>query len=282
LRTLERADRSRPEPFSVMTTDVLWTDPHVSEQMLRYHLDPSVDISSRRPETIDATVAWTTEAFSLGEGRSVLDLGCGPGLYTSRWAATGTDVTGVDFSARSIAYARESAERAGLHVRYALADYLTWRPDRTFDLVTMIMCDFSALSPVQRTGLLESVVTWLAPGGAFLFDVHGLPYLASQQEGTRHGEYPAGGFWSAGPYRATIETLVYPMERVVLDRYRIEEPDRTWTVWNWLQAYDPASLADTLSDAGLTIDTLLGDVGGRPYNPAAEEFAVVIRAPRPD
>jgi cyclopropane fatty-acyl-phospholipid synthase-like methyltransferase len=281
VRTTRRAPDSRPEPFSFMTTDVLWTDPHVSEQMLRYHLDPTMDISSRRPETIDATVGWTTDPFALAPGSSVLDLGCGPGLYTSRWAATGAEVTGVDFSPRSIAYARETAERDGLNVRYTLADYLTWQPDRTFDLITMIMCDFSALSRVQRTVLLGSVASWLAPNGAFLFDVLALPYLASRQEGTNRREHPAGGFWSAGPHSETIETLLYPTERVSLDRYVIQEAGRTWTVWNWLQAYDPASLAETLERAGFDCDAVLGDVAGRPYDPAAHEFAVVARTARP-
>jgi len=266
-----------PEPFSVITTHLLWTDAHVSEQMLRYHLDHSVDVASRRPEAIDAAVAWTTSAFSLGRGASFLDLGCGPGLYTSRWAPTGADVTGVDFSARSIAYARETAERDGLRIRYVEADYLAWQPDRTFDLVTMIWCDFSALDPAQRSVLLESVSAWLAPNGAFLFDVHALPYLASRHDGTRTVEHPTGGFWSAAPHSEIVDTLTYPEERVALDRYTIIEPERTWTVWNWLQAYDPASISETLQHAGLTVDAVLGDVAGRPYDPTTPEFAVVAR-----
>ncbi|MHB8891740.1 MAG: SAM-dependent methyltransferase [Candidatus Limnocylindrales bacterium] len=248
--------------------------------MLRYHLDPTVDISSRRPEAIDAAVAWTTSSFSLGRGASVLDLGCGPGLYTSRWAATGADVTGVDFSARSIAYARQVAERGGLRIHYVEADYLDWQADRTFDLVTMIMCDFSALGPAQRADLLESVATWLAPNGAFLFDVHALPYLASRQVGEQSIEHPDGGFWTAGPHTEIVETLIYPVEQISLDRYTIIEPERSRTVWNWLQAYAPASLSETLRRAGFTVDAVLGDVTGRPYDPTADEFAVVARTSR--
>lgn len=266
-----------PEPFSMTTTRLLWTDPHISEQMLRYHLDPTVDAASRCTEAIDAAVAWTTSEFSLDRGASVLDLGCGPGLYTTRWAAAGADVTGVDFSPRSIAHARQVAAREGHRVRYIEADYLDWQPHRTFDLVTMIWCDFCVLGPARRSVLLESIGTWLAPDGAFLFDVHGLPYLASRQPGTRTAEYPAGGFWSAGPHSEVVETLTYPDERVCLDRYTIIQPDRTWTVWNWVQAYDPTSLSETLRQAGLTIDALLGDVAGRPYDPTAPEFAVVAR-----
>jgi SAM-dependent methyltransferase len=245
--------------------------------MLRYHLDPTVDAASRRPEAIEAAVAWTTSAFSLDRGASVLDLGCGPGLYTSRWAAAGADVTGVDFSGRSIAHARETAERDGLRIQYVEADYLAWQPDRTFDLVTMIWCDFSSLGPAQRSVLLASVAAWLAPDGAFLFDVHAVPYLATRQGRTRTVEHPAGGFWAAGPHSETEETFKYPDERVVLERYTIVEPERSWTVWNWVQAYDPASLSETLRHAGLTVDAVLGDVAGRPYDSAASEFAVVAR-----
>jgi SAM-dependent methyltransferase len=278
LRTTRRAFGSRPAPFSVITTRALWTDPHVSEQMLRYHLDPTVDTSSRRPQAIDAAVAWTTATFALGPGASVLDLGCGPGLYTSRWAAGGADVTGIDFSARSIAYARGAAERDGLQIRYVAADYLEWQADRTFDLVTMIMCDFSALSPAQRSVLLESVGRWLGPNGAFLFDVEALPYLASRKLGRLRIEHPHGGFWAAGPHSEIAETLTYPEERVSLDRYTLSEAGRTWTIWNWLQAYDPASLTEVLRQAGYTVDAVLGDLTGRPYESTAPEFAVVARA----
>ena len=276
-RTTPRASDSRPEPFSVITTSRLWTDPHVSAQMLRCHLDPTVDLASRRPAAIEAAIAWTTERFSLGPGASMLDLGCGPGLYTSRWAASGADVTGVDFSARSIDYARAVADRDGLPIHYVEADYLAWQPGRTFDLVTMIWCDFSALAPSQCARLLGSVRAWLAPDGAFLFDVHALPFLASRQDGVRRAEHPEGGFWSAAPYAEVVETFVYPAERVSLDRYEIAEAGRSWTVWNWVQAYDPASLSALFDAGGLTVDAVMGDVAGAPYDPAGHEFAVIAR-----
>jgi hypothetical protein len=40
----------RPEPFECYTAADLWTDHHTSEQMLAYHLDPDIDVSSRRVE----------------------------------------------------------------------------------------------------------------------------------------------------------------------------------------------------------------------------------------
>ena len=114
----------RPEPFEVFTAKELWTDEHTSAQMLEYHLNGDVDLSSRKTEFIERSAAWLVERFDLAAGKSVADFGCGPGLYTSRLAAAGAEVTGVDFSARSIEYAKAVAKREGLTIDYVLGDYL--------------------------------------------------------------------------------------------------------------------------------------------------------------
>ena len=44
---------SRPEPFQFYTANALWTDEHASQMMLEYHLDESVDLSSRNKEFIE-------------------------------------------------------------------------------------------------------------------------------------------------------------------------------------------------------------------------------------
>ena len=98
----------KPNPFSIYTARELWTDEYTSEQMLALHLDGEVDVSSRRTSFIDSSVRWMIEHFALSESSRVIDFGCGPGLYTSRFARLGTEVVGIDFSSRSIEYAEES------------------------------------------------------------------------------------------------------------------------------------------------------------------------------
>ena len=57
---------SRPEPFGFYTAADLWTDEHTSEQMLAYHLNADIDVSSRRGEFIDRSVEWIASRFSIG------------------------------------------------------------------------------------------------------------------------------------------------------------------------------------------------------------------------
>jgi SAM-dependent methyltransferase len=265
----------RPPAFSRTTVASLWTDPRTSEQMLGFHLDGSVAISSQTTKFIDAATAWMAQAFGLTDGSRVLDLGCGPGLYANRLARTGADVTGIDFSARSIAHARDAAAREGVRVDYINEDYLVWLPDRRFDLALMIMRDYCALAPEQRLALLDKFERLLEPGGALLFDVDSMVRLASRTESVSYTPALGGGFWSADPYFEFHNSYTYPEDGVALDKFVVVEAERTRTFYNWIQCFSPESLGAELGRAGLEIDTILGDLTGRPFDPQSTEFAVI-------
>ena len=137
----------RPPLFSVYTAEELWTDPHLAQQMLAFHLDPDQDLASRNHAFVKRSLGWLNERFELGGGRRVLDLGCGPGLYANALAELGASVTGVDFSQNSLAYGRSEAESRGLDVVYEHGNYLEIDLQGTFDLILLIFGDFCPLDP---------------------------------------------------------------------------------------------------------------------------------------
>ena len=273
---LESIDR-RPRPFSVYTASELWTDEYTSEQMLAYHLNDEIDLSSRRSGFIDDSVRWMQDRFELSGNSRVIDFGCGPGLYTSRFARLGAEVCGIDFSPRSIAYAREDAKRQSLEVTYIEADYLHHPCEGRFDLVTLIMCDYCALSPSQRATMLAKFERHLSDEGRIVLDVYSLRAFAGKEEGLLCEKNQLNGFWSGNPYFGIVASFKYDDEQVSLDKYVIVEKDRQWEVYNWLQYFTPETLEQEARAAGLEVENIYGDVAGSPYVSDATEFAVVLK-----
>lgn len=267
----------KPVVFSEYTTSDLWTDEHTSAQMLAYHLNEDVDVSSRRGQFIDESTRWMIERFKLSEGSKIADFGCGPGLYSSRLAGQRAEVVGIDFSSRSISYAREYANKSGLDVTYLEADYLKFTPKGEFDLIIMIMCDFCALSPAQRAVMLSKFRMLLAGEGRILLDVYSMNAFTNKAVESYYEKNQLNGFWSDEPYYAFVSSFKYEVEKVSLDKYTIIEKDRIRTLYNWLQYFTPETLRQEALSVGLDIDETLSDVAGNPYDPDTAEFAVVLK-----
>ena len=267
----------RPSPFSAYTAERLWADPHTAGQMLKLHLDERIDVSSRRANFIESSVAWLVQAFDLGPGKRVIDFGCGPGLYTSRLARCGAEVTGIDFSPNSIEYAKAEAVKAGQRIAYVNANYLEYEPAGHFDLIMMIMCDFCALSPEQRSIMLRKFARNLSERGRIVFDVYSLAALGEAEEMVVLEENLLSGFWSPSPYYGILASFRYDNEALTLDKYTIIEKGRHWTVFNWLQHFSPQSLERELNQNGLVAEAVLGDVAGKEFDAGDAEFAVIAR-----
>ncbi|MBN1547275.1 MAG: class I SAM-dependent methyltransferase [Syntrophaceae bacterium] len=262
---------ARPKPFAFCTADDLWTDEHTAEQMLSFHLNGAVDISSRNTAFIDRSVAWIISHFNVGPGTKIADFGCGPGLYTTRLAQKQADVTGIDFSERSIRYAQDVAAREILPIRYVMQNYLDYTTEEKFHLILMIMCDFCALSPVQRKRMLAKFHEMLEPGGAVLLDVYSLKAFEQREEAAFYETNLLSGFWSPNKYYGFLNTFKYECDKVILDKYTIIEPTHNRTIYNWLQYFSPQALESEFAACELKIEKCYGDVAGAPYNPENAE-----------
>jgi SAM-dependent methyltransferase len=106
------------------------------------------------------------DAFTarLPSGARVLDLGCGPGVPSTRLLADHFDVIGVDISETQLDAARRNVPEASfVHGDLANVDF----PPESFDGVAA----FYSISHVPREehgALFERVSRWLVPGGLFL------------------------------------------------------------------------------------------------------------------
>ena len=97
---------------------------------------------------------------------SVLELACGPGVWTGQLLRHATEVTAIDASPEMLAIA---AARVGdQRVRFVEADLFTWQPDRRYDVVFFGF--WLSHVPAERFAAFWSLVAaCLKPGGRVFF-----------------------------------------------------------------------------------------------------------------
>lgn len=265
--------RERPRVYST-TGEPFWDDPYISSQMFTAHLNPDWDAASRNHKFIRASAAWIASLTESAAGKALLDLGCGPGLYAEAFDALGFQVTGVDYSHRSIRYAEDSARKKSLSIDYRWADYLSLDETARYDVADIIYCDFGVLSPEVRRDLLRRVKRALKPGGRFVVDA----FTPRQYDGFAEGaavEYAEGGFWSPEPCACIRKTLRYDEEQVYLEQYLVvtERETRCYNLWN--HAFEEAAFRQELYAAGFHRVSVYGDAAGAPYTPESKTICAV-------
>lgn len=126
------------------------------------------------PASIAADVLWTAMAFGDIEGRRVVDLGCGTGVFAIGAALMGAaSVKGVDIDSQAVADATEAASRMGIDAEFMTGDVkeVQWEAD------TVIMNPpFGAQRRRADRPFLEAAVR-LAPVVYSLHNASTTPFL---------------------------------------------------------------------------------------------------------
>lgn len=250
----------------------LWEDAHISSHMLHSHIDPNSDGATRNHAFVQKSAAWIA---SLNGGGDLLDLGCGPGIYAEWFDSYGFTVTGIDYSERSIAYARESALRNGKKINYVAKDYLGIAYEGAFDIVTLIYCDFGVLAPDNRCRLLKKIHRALRPGGLFIMDAFTKNQYACFEE-QLSVSYENGGFWSPEAYVCVKCDRRYG-DSVVLEQYNVMTANEVSTYNIWNEAFDKERLDRMLRAAGFRDGAFYGDVCGRGMSDEDTTICVVAK-----
>lgn len=266
--------QQKPAPFTP-GEPLFWDDSHISAQMLDVHLNPDVNAASRRPETIDRSVRWLIETLGLKAGDCILDLGCGPGLYASRLARAGFHVTGVDYSRRSIAHARQFAFENDLKISYRYQNYLELDDVNKYDAALLIYGDFCPLNPEQRATLLGNVYRALKPNGRFVLDVTTREHR--RKYGNKNRWYAAEcGFWKPDPHLVLEEGFDYPDSSIWLDQYTVIEANGKISVYrNWFQDYTSETITEELRQGRFAVESLWADLTGQSYTPGSEWIGLI-------
>ena len=268
-----------PRPWAEGET-IPWNEAGFSARMLREHLSQDHDAASRRTPTIERHVAWIHDAVLNGRLSRILDLGCGPGLYAERLAALGHDVTGIDFSPASIAYAREQSAARGSNITYLFGDLRQIDFGVGYDLVMFIFGEFNVFRPGDARHILAKAYAALEAGGQILLEVSTFEAVESIGRQPRTWYTRQNGLFSDLPHLCLAESFWDVETAASTQRYFIFD-SATGSLTRFAastQAYQDTQYVALLLGAGFDSVDVHRSLTGKPDD--AGEFQVILGAKR--
>jgi SAM-dependent methyltransferase len=263
----------KPELYAPSTSN-FWNDGHISKGMLEAHLNPGWDAASRNHVFIDKSVKWISEIAPPSQYMRLLDLGCGPGLYAERFNRIGYAVMGIDFSIRSIEYAKEQSKLNKSNIEYRYQNYMEIDFTEQFDIVTLIYCDYAVLSINDRRVLLKKVRQSLKPFGIFIFDV----FTPIRRKSERHSwqYYKNGGFFNPNCHIHLEAFYQYDdNDKSELNQNIIitDKDIHCFNIWN--HYFTKELLISEMQAAGFNKFEFFGDVAGNEFSDKGDSICTV-------
>lgn len=264
----------KPKLYSP-STGKFWDDEHISKGMLEAHLNPDWDAATRKHDFVDKSVNWIASIAQPAQYQKLLDLGCGPGIYAERFRKVGYSVTGIDFSKRSIEYAKEQTLLNKSDIEYHYQNYLTIDYIEQFDVVTLIYCDYAPLSIADRLTLLRKVYQALKPKGKFIFDV--FTPLMRKAESSSWYYSEEGGFWNENPHICLDAIYQYDDEDHTELTQSIVITEDTVNCYNiWDHFFTKEKLISEIQPIGFSSFEFYGDIAGKEFSDTGETICGVF------
>jgi SAM-dependent methyltransferase len=271
-----------PAPWSE-GEKIPWNEPSFSARMLKEHLSQQHDAASRRSEKIDKHIAWIHNAVLQQKRVKVLDLGCGPGLYTQRLTQLGHECVGIDFSPASIAYAAaneaDGEEHGQVRSTYVLQDIRKADYGCGFGLVMLIFGEFNVFSPSDAQAILCKAHTALDPGGVLLIEPQTEKAIFQEGNSPRSWYSSPSGLFSDKPHICLTENFWDEASKTTSIRYWIinAATGQISRYTSSTQAYTQEELHSMLSTCGFSKITFYPSLTGHEDDGQPSLFALTAQ-----
>jgi SAM-dependent methyltransferase len=267
-----------PEPWAE-GEKIPWNEPEFSRRMLREHLTQAHDHASRRTERIERHVAWIHNIVLAGNPLSILDLGCGPGLYAMRLARLGHPVTGIDFSPASIGYAQKEVTKEDLPAQFVHGDIRRVEYGAGYGLAMLIFGEFNVFRSDDARAMLRKVHAALDDSGLLLLEPHTVDAIKRTGETPPFWYTSQGGLFSEDPHLLLFENSWHEERQITTERYFIVDAQSGAITRHAasMQAYSDEQLAILLNECGFTDLRVYPSLHGETDATQADFFALTAR-----
>ena len=266
-----RPFKSRREAFTPRDT-IPWEAQ--ANQLLRCQTETGF-MGLRSYTEIDRHVARLIQILNLPPGASILDIACGPGLYSHRLGEAGYQVTGLDIAQPLLDYAQRRADRQKLPCTYRCCSLLNLQTATqffgAFEAVLLINSTINLLTSQELTRALQGIRAALKPGGHFIGEFQTLPpdFAATAPQTKETLSLLEQSPWHQEFHALLTRQLTFPLHHEQVTHYLLlpagSPPSEYWTRTT---LYAPATLQAIMAQHGLAGQQIFGPTLDQVYQPS--------------
>ncbi|MBN2447401.1 MAG: class I SAM-dependent methyltransferase [Phycisphaerae bacterium] len=273
--------RRSPAPAAWTEGDnIPWHEPGFSARMLAEHLSQDHDAASRRSAKIDAHVDYIHGDVLDRRPTRILDLCCGPGLYSRRLAALGHTCHGIDYSPASIAYATKHGQPFQGRCSFVEANIREVDYGVGYGLAMVIYGEFNVFPRRDIAAVLRKVHSALSDDGILLIEPHTFDAIHAIAEPNQSWSSAESGLFSDKPHLCLEEGHWDPASRTTTRRFYVIDA-ATGEVTRWAasyQAYTDEQYCELLRASGFEDIAFLPSLMGKPDADQPGLIAVCARS----
>ncbi|KZE40062.1 methyltransferase [Bhargavaea cecembensis] len=211
------------------------------------------------------------EAAGPAGGQRLLDIGCGTGVLTERFARDGFRVTGIDLSGDMLAAARERFGESGLDGEFFEQPMQEMEGHSGYDVAVIAIDSLNYVTEAEEVAaVFRHAYDALNPGGRLLFDVHS-PYKMTE-------------LFLEGPFTADLEDVSYIWHTYPGDEPLSVESEISFFIrrqdglyerheeFHLQRTFTPDTYNRLLEETGFTIRSVTADWTGDPPSENSERI----------
>lgn len=245
-------------------SDGLYTDPNLAQ---------FYDLENGWGEDFDCCLQMARASDSI------LDLGCGTGELIAKLAPH-QQAIGVDPAAAVLEIAK--SRPGGEHAIWVNTDARSLDLGQRFDLIVLTGHSFQVfLTKNDQSAVLDTIYRHLTPQGRFIFDTRNPDVKAWQNwtrnQSKRHLEHPQFGrvdVWSHATFDASHSIVTYKTH------YQIASNQQDFRAESKIKFTPKDQISDLIEEAGLMVETWLGDWQGTAFSNTSADIIPVGRLAR--
>lgn len=209
--------------------------------------------------------------LSAARGDSLLDVGCGQGRYSLAFASRGMRVTGLDASPALLHEARRLAAQAGIEVGWIRGDMRALPSAGVYRFAVLFDAFGFFDTEDENEGIIHEMARVTVPEGRVVLAVVNGPRILNAFEALGREERKGRVI--------VVRRELDASRQVVCEEVTVTEKGVQHTAERRQRLYSSSELAGIAVRAGLTVDSVYGDLGGGTFDEATSGKIVLICRP---